>query len=106
VSIDREWQTSAGDGEVIIGESVPLSLRNKWGEAGETYPLTIVVRAPDGTETLTFITLEADTEAVVTYPDDFVGGNTDVRGAYTVIWYANMEFIACNGFVATGGAGW
>jgi len=106
VSIDREWQTSAGDGEIVIGESVPLSLRNKWGEPEETYVVLVVVSAPDGTDALTYMTLEADTPLDLTYPDDFVSGSTDLRGTYTVVWYIDTEFVACNGFVASGGAGW
>jgi hypothetical protein len=105
VSIDREWQTSAGGQMVMRGESVPLSLRNKWGEPGEKYDVMVRVIAPDGTETFTFTTLTANTEAVVTYPGDLVGASTDLRGTYTVIWEIDLDLIACNGFVVTGGGG-
>jgi parallel beta-helix repeat protein len=104
LSIDREWQTSAGTRSIVLGDSVPLSLRSKWGEPGEVYEVMVRVIAPDGTETVAGIKLEADMEAVLMYPDEFAGGSTDSRGAYTVIWEIDGGFVGCDGFVTIGGA--
>jgi hypothetical protein len=38
------------------------------------------------------------------YPADFVSGDTDQRGAYTIIWESTGVFVACDGFVVAGGA--
>jgi hypothetical protein len=42
---------------------------------------------------------------MLVYPDDFAGGGTGQRGAYTIIWETEGVFIACDGFVVGGGAG-
>jgi hypothetical protein len=104
-AIEREWQTAAGMHSVLLGDSVELSLRNKWGEPGETCQVTVRVVAPDGAETSAVTTLTADEDAILIYPDDF-GGSTEARGAYTVIWEIDGGFIVCDGFVTFGGASW
>jgi parallel beta-helix repeat protein len=102
-AIDREWQTAAGTRSVLLGDSVELSLRNKWGEPDEVYQVTVRVVAPDGTETSAVTTLRSDEDAILVYPGDF-GGSTGLRGAYTVIWEIDGGFIACDGFITSGGA--
>ena len=104
-AVDAEWQTSAGTRSVSPGGSVELALRNKWGEPGESYPITVRVINPDGQETSAETTLAGDEDAILIYPDDF-GGATDLQGAYTVIWEIEGGFVACDGFVMAGGAGW
>jgi parallel beta-helix repeat protein len=105
-AIDREWQTAAGTREVLLGDSVELSLRNKWGGTGEVYQFTVRVTDPEGTTTSGATTLTADQDAIVIYPDDFPNGSSGLRGTYTVVWEIDGGFVACDGFITFGGASW
>jgi parallel beta-helix repeat protein len=105
-AIDREWQTACGTRQVVLGDSVELSLRNKWGEPGEAYDVTVRVVDPEGTETRALISLVYDEEGIAIYPDDFASASSESRGAYTVIWEINGGFVACDGFDVFGGASW
>ena len=42
---------------------------------------------------------------MLVYPDDFDTGQTNQRGAYTIIWETEGQFVACDGFEIGGGAG-
>ena len=104
--IDREWQVSAGDGIVVVGDSVEITLRNKWGEDNEIYPVTARVIAPDESQSIAEATVQGSDDAVLVYPEYFDDADTDLRGVYTIIWEMGGGFIACYGFVVGGGAGW
>ena len=106
-----DWLLAAPRDVIVIGDPAELGLRNKEDESGSTYPLTVRVIAPDGSEASAEATLTGDEWTALTYPDDFAGPDLDTemgvpqRGAYTVIWESQGVFIACDGFIAGGGAG-
>jgi parallel beta-helix repeat protein len=104
-TIDREWQVSAERGELFMGNSLPITLRNKWGEENEVYQVTARIIAPDGSQAAATASLQGADEALLIYPDDFGVGDTP-RGVYTIVWEIDGGFVACDGFVVKGGAGW
>jgi hypothetical protein len=99
-----DWQVVAPREVVVIGDSAEIGLRNKQAGSADTYPITVRVIAPDESEASANSTITMGEWTMLVYPDDFVSGNTDQRGAYTIIWESGGVFIACDGFIVAGGA--
>jgi hypothetical protein len=103
-AIEGDWQVGANP-LIVLGDSIELPLRNKWGESDETHQVRARVIAPDETESEAATVLIGAEDTILVYPNDFVA-TTEVRGTYTVIWEINGGFVACDGFEVGGGASW
>jgi parallel beta-helix repeat protein len=99
-----DWQVVAPREMVLIGDSAEIGLRDKAGQSGVSYTVTARVIAPDDSEATATGTLTADQWLTLVYPDDF-GSALEQRGAYTIIWEIEGNFVACDGFIVGGGAG-
>jgi hypothetical protein len=99
-----DWQVVAPRDLVVIGEAAELALRDTVGQPGTEYRVTARVLAPDGLEATSSATLVANEWAQLVFPDYFLGAATDQRGAYTIVWEIEGNFVACDGFVVGGGA--
>ena len=98
-AVQKTWQVSAPRDTVTGNSAVQVGLRNKFGAAGETYNLTVVVVTPDQKSTSTRTVLTADNFAYLNYPTDFAGAPTTfVKGNYTILWSEARGFLACDGF--------
>ncbi len=102
-----DWQVSAPREVVLPGDPAEIGLRNK-AAAGSavltSYPITAQIIAPDGSEATASGTLMGDEWVTLLSPQDFAGGDTLQRGAYTILWTSQGVFIACDGFSVGGGA--
>ena len=98
-AIERAWQVSAPRVSTAPGERVEIGLRNKLGEAKETYDLTVRVIGPDGVSSAPLsVKLTADRWENAYYPDNFPPAPPTREGTHTVIWEAPAGFVACDGF--------
>jgi parallel beta-helix repeat protein len=103
--VGGDWQVVAPREVTFPGDPAEIGLRNNAGQAGSEYPVTVRVIVPDESEATASATLVADQWVQLVYPDDFAGGDTSQRGAYTVLWELESNLIACDGFLVGGGAG-
>ena len=100
-----DWQVVAPRDVVLIGDPAEIALRDVAGQGGVIYTVTARLIAPDDSEATATGTLTADQWLTLVYPDDFGGGIAGQRGAYTIIWEIEGNFVACDGFIIGGGAG-
>jgi hypothetical protein len=98
------WQVVAPREPVFPGQSAEIGLRSEGGSGG-SYSITARVIAPDETETQTTRTVDDGDWAMLQFPEDFEAGDTALRGAYTILWEVDGDFVSCDGFRVAGGAG-
>jgi hypothetical protein len=101
VTLVREWQVSAPRSipdPVRPGELVAVGLRNKFGAAGEFFPITARVVGPDGGATSASRTLFGSEFAYLLYPASFPGAAPLAPGVYTVVWEIDGGYVSCDGF--------
>jgi len=100
-----DWQVVAPREMVLPSDRAEIGLRDQAGQAGAVRSITVRIITPDEREAVTTATISGDGWLTLVYPDDFSGGQTGVRGAYTIIWETEGGFVACDGFIVGGGAG-
>jgi hypothetical protein len=102
VSLVKSWQVSAPRGwpaQTKIGESVQIGLRNKFGEQGEEYEISVRVVSPSSTFSTARGILRGSDWLYFTYPRDFDTNSGQGSGIYTIVWESRSGFIACDGYV-------
>jgi parallel beta-helix repeat protein len=102
--VGGDWQVVAPRDVVFPGDLAEIGLRNNAEQAGTEYPITVRIITPDESEATATGTLTADQWVHFVYPDDFPGGSTSQRGAYTILWEIEGNLITCDGFLVGGGA--
>lgn len=100
-----DWQVVAPRERILPGDRAEVGLRDKAGQAGVQRSIAVRIITPDESESVATATLTGDEWLMLVYPDDFSGGQTVERGAYTILWEAEGSFVACDGFIVGGGAG-
>lgn len=99
-----DWQVVAPREMVLPGDRAEIGLRNNAGQQGASRSITARIIAPDEREAVSTPTMNGAEWVMLLYPDDFESGQTGQRGAYTIIWETEGQFVACDGFVVGGGA--
>jgi parallel beta-helix repeat protein len=105
VGATGDWQVVGPRDLVLPGDRAEIGLRDNAGEAGGARPITARIIAPDEREAVASATMNGEEWVMLIYPDDFGTGQTGQRGAYTIIWETEGQFVACDGFNVGGGAG-
>jgi parallel beta-helix repeat protein len=98
-----DWQVTARRDQILPGERIEITLRNRAAGAASEVPITARIVAPDETESKAAAMVIGDERLTLAYPPDFRGAKSQERGAYTIIWEQGGEFVACDGFVVGGG---
>jgi Tol biopolymer transport system component len=103
-AVAGNWQVVAPREPVFPGDSAEIGLRNQSGSGG-SYSVTARIIAPDETEVLATGTASDDDWIMLQFPVDFENGDSALRGAYTILWEVDGQFVSCDGFRVAGGAG-
>ncbi|MFC2037799.1 right-handed parallel beta-helix repeat-containing protein [Chloroflexota bacterium] len=104
VGVTGDWQVVAPRELILPGDVAEIGLRNNAAEPNQVNQIVARIIAPDESATTATSKMEADEWVMLVYPDDFAGGQTHQRGAYTIIWEIEGQFVACDGFIVGGGA--
>ncbi len=100
-----DWQVTAPRELSLPGERAEINLRDNTGQPGVERPIAARIISPEERVSAATASIRGDDWLSLVYPDDFDSGDTSRRGAYTIIWETEGQFVACDGFVIGGGAG-